>query len=99
MQATPSSPATALLFGDLSRAFLLSFALATLALLGGFLGAVIGVLFGWALQGALASLGIDRLSIPVVSIALYLVAAGLAGVIAARGGQADVLGTSRSYGP
>jgi putative ABC transport system permease protein len=54
-----------------------------IAVLGGFLGAVIGVLFGWALQGALASLGIDRLSIPFVSIALYLVAAGLAGVIAA----------------
>jgi putative ABC transport system permease protein len=54
-----------------------------IAVLGGFLGAVIGVLFGWALQGALASLGIDRLSIPVLSIALYLVAAGLAGVIAA----------------
>ena len=54
-----------------------------IAVLGGFLGAVIGVLFGWALQGALASLGINRLSIPVVSIVLYLGAAGLAGVIAA----------------
>jgi putative ABC transport system permease protein len=54
-----------------------------IAVLGGVLGAVIGVLFGWALQGALASLGIDRLSIPVVSIVLYLVAAALAGVIAA----------------
>jgi putative ABC transport system permease protein len=54
-----------------------------IAVLGGVLGAAIGVLFGWALQGALASLGIDRLSVPVGSIVLYLVAAGLAGVIAA----------------
>jgi putative ABC transport system permease protein len=54
-----------------------------IAVLGGVLGAAIGVLFGWAMQGSLASLGIDRLSVPVGSIALYLVAAGLAGVVAA----------------
>jgi putative ABC transport system permease protein len=54
-----------------------------IAVLGGVLGAAIGVLFGWAMQGALASLGIDRLSVPVGSIAIYLVAAGLAGVVAA----------------
>jgi putative ABC transport system permease protein len=54
-----------------------------IAVLGGILGAAIGVLFGWAMQGALASLGIDRLRVPIVSIAFYLVAAGLAGVIAA----------------
>jgi len=53
-----------------------------IAVLGGVLGAVIGVLFGWAMQGSLASLGIDRLSVPVGSIVLYLVAAGLAGVVA-----------------
>jgi putative ABC transport system permease protein len=54
-----------------------------IAVLGGVLGAAIGVLFGWAMQGALASLGIDRLAIPLGSIALYLVVAGLAGVVAA----------------
>jgi putative ABC transport system permease protein len=54
-----------------------------IAVLGGVLGAAIGVLFGWAMQGALASLGVDRLRVPFGSIALYLVAAGLAGVIAA----------------
>jgi putative ABC transport system permease protein len=54
-----------------------------IAVLGGVLGAAIGVLFGWAMQGSLASLGIDRLSVPVGSIVLYLVAAGLAGVVAA----------------
>jgi putative ABC transport system permease protein len=54
-----------------------------IAVLGGLLGAAIGVLFGWAMQGALASLGVDRLRVPFGSIALYLVAAGLAGVIAA----------------
>jgi putative ABC transport system permease protein len=54
-----------------------------IAVLGGVLGAAIGVLFGWAMQGALASLGVDRLRVPFGSIALYLAAAGLAGVIAA----------------
>jgi putative ABC transport system permease protein len=54
-----------------------------IAVLGGLLGAAIGVLFGWAMQGALAPLGIDRLRVPFASIALYLVAAGLAGVVAA----------------
>jgi putative ABC transport system permease protein len=54
-----------------------------IAVLGGVLGAAIGVLFGWAMQGALSSLGIDRLRVPIGSIALYLVAAGLAGVVAA----------------
>jgi putative ABC transport system permease protein len=53
------------------------------AVLGGVLGAAIGILFGWAMQGALASLGIDRLRVPVGSIALYILAAGLAGVVAA----------------
>jgi putative ABC transport system permease protein len=54
-----------------------------IAVLGGLLGAAIGVLFGWAMQGALAPLGIDRLRVPFVSIALYILAAGLAGVVAA----------------
>jgi putative ABC transport system permease protein len=54
-----------------------------IAVLGGLLGAAIGVLFGWAMQGSLASLGIDRLSVPVGSIVLYLVVAGVAGVVAA----------------
>ena len=54
-----------------------------IAVLGGVLGAAIGVLFGWAMQGALSSLGVDRLRVPFGSIALYLVAAGLAGVVAA----------------
>ena len=53
-----------------------------IAVLGGVLGAAIGVLFGWAMQGSLASLGVDRLSVPVASISLYLVAAGVAGVVA-----------------
>jgi putative ABC transport system permease protein len=54
-----------------------------IAVLGGVLGAAIGVLFGWAMQGALASLGIDRLRVPIGTILVYLVVAGLAGVIAA----------------
>jgi putative ABC transport system permease protein len=54
-----------------------------IAVLGGLLGAAIGVLFGWAMQGALAPVGIDRLRVPLGSVALYIAAAGLAGVLAA----------------
>jgi putative ABC transport system permease protein len=54
-----------------------------IAVLGGLLGAAIGVLFGWAMQGALASLGVDRLRVPFGLIVVYLIAAGLAGVVAA----------------
>jgi putative ABC transport system permease protein len=54
-----------------------------IAILGAAMGIVIGVLFGWAMQQALASLGINRLAIPVSSLLLYLVIAGIAGVVAA----------------
>jgi putative ABC transport system permease protein len=54
-----------------------------IAILGAVMGIVIGVLFGWAMQQALASLGINRLAIPVSSLLLYLVIAGIAGVVAA----------------
>jgi putative ABC transport system permease protein len=54
-----------------------------IAILGAVLGLAIGVFFGWALQQALAGEGITELRIPVPTLVVYLVLAGLAGVLAA----------------
>lgn len=54
-----------------------------IAVLGAVLGMVIGIAFGWALQRALAPLGIDRLAIPVGQLVFFLLAAALCGVLAA----------------
>lgn len=53
------------------------------AVIGALLGMVIGVLFGWAMQQALSNTGVTALSIPYRELAIYTVAAGLAGVVAA----------------
>lgn len=54
-----------------------------IAVLGAVLGVAIGVLFGWAMQQALAGQGITKLTIPPVQLLVYVVLAGLAGVLAA----------------
>ena len=54
-----------------------------IAILGAVLGLAIGALFGWALQQALVSEGVTELRIPVGQLVVYLVFAGLVGVIAA----------------
>ncbi|MGQ0669366.1 MAG: ABC transporter permease, partial [Actinomycetota bacterium] len=54
-----------------------------IAVLGAVLGIAIGVLYGWAMQQALAGEGVTELSVPGVQLLLYLVLAGLAGVLAA----------------
>ena len=54
-----------------------------IAVFGAVLGIAIGILFGWALQQALADQGITELKIPVGQLLVYLVFAGLAGVLAA----------------
>jgi putative ABC transport system permease protein len=54
-----------------------------IAILGAVLGIAIGVAFGWSLQQALASQGVTELRIPGGQLVLYLVLAGLAGVLAA----------------
>jgi putative ABC transport system permease protein len=56
-----------------------------IALLGAVLGITIGVLFGWALQQALASEGVTELAIPSAQLAIYLAFAAVAGVLAAVG--------------
>jgi putative ABC transport system permease protein len=54
-----------------------------IAILGAVLGIAIGVAFGWSIQQALASQGLTELRIPGGQLVLYLVLAGLAGVLAA----------------
>jgi putative ABC transport system permease protein len=68
-----------------------------IAALGGLLGVSSGIVIGVALQRALAEVGIAVLSVPVWQIALFLVGAGLVGVLAAlaparRAARMDVLG-------
>jgi putative ABC transport system permease protein len=67
-----------------------------IAVMGAALGIGIGVFFGWALQSALASSGVTELAIPGTQLILYLVLAGLAGVLTAvvparRASRLDVL--------
>ncbi len=54
-----------------------------IAVFGALLGMAIGMLFGFALQRALSGQGLTTLSIPVAQLLLYVVFAGLAGVLAA----------------
>jgi putative ABC transport system permease protein len=54
-----------------------------IAILGAVLGIVIGVAFGWSLQQSLVSKGVTELRIPVGQLIVYLIFAGIAGVLAA----------------
>jgi putative ABC transport system permease protein len=54
-----------------------------IAVMGALFGVVIGILFGWAMQQALAPQGFTELGIPGAQIAIYVVLAAVAGVLAA----------------
>jgi len=54
-----------------------------ISIIGALVGLLIGTFFGWALVEALADEGITEFSIPGGQLLLYLVLAGLAGVLAA----------------
>lgn len=67
-----------------------------IAVFGAVLGIVVGVLFGWALQQSLRNEGVTEFVLPVGQLTVYLVLAGLAGVLAAiwparRAAKLDVL--------
>ena len=67
-----------------------------IALIGGILGLTVGVFFGWALVRALADEGVTDFAVPVGQLVLFLVTAGLVGVVAAiwparRAAKLDVL--------
>ena len=54
-----------------------------ISVIGALVGMVIGIFFGWALVQALESEGITEFAIPGGELLLYLVLAGVAGVLAA----------------
>ncbi|MGH3453409.1 MAG: ABC transporter permease, partial [Nocardioidaceae bacterium] len=58
---------------------------AVIALMGAVIGAALGIGLGAALAQALKDQGIEAISIPVPQVVLYVVLAGLAGVLAAVG--------------
>jgi putative ABC transport system permease protein len=67
-----------------------------IAVLGAVLGLAVGTLFGWAIVEALDSEGVTSLVVPGGQLALYVVAAAVAGVLAAvfparRAARLDVL--------
>jgi putative ABC transport system permease protein len=67
-----------------------------IALFGGILGVAMGVLFGLAATAAIPETFIDVVSVPVQKLVLYLVVAGLFGVVAAifparRASRLDIL--------
>ncbi|MGH2684134.1 MAG: ABC transporter permease [Actinomycetota bacterium] len=56
-----------------------------IALIGGLLGLGVGIFFGWILVAALEDEGLRTLALPGTQLLLFLVFAGLAGVLAAIG--------------
>src|SRR5437763_1215454 len=63
---------------------------------GAVLGLAVGAFFGWAAVQAMGSIGVDRVSFPAFRLIMFVVVAGLAGVIAAifparRAAKLDVL--------
>jgi putative ABC transport system permease protein len=67
-----------------------------IALIGGILGLTVGVFFGWALVRALADEGVTDFAVPAGQLVVFLVTAGLVGVVAAiwparRAAKLDVL--------
>jgi putative ABC transport system permease protein len=67
-----------------------------IAVLGAVLGLAIGVFFGWTIVRALNSQGITEFNLPVGQLVLFVVAAALAGILAAvlpgrRAARIDVL--------
>ena len=67
-----------------------------ITILGAVLGLGVGAFFGWAAVSAMGDIGVDRLSFPAFRLVMFVVVAGLAGVVAAifparRAARLDVL--------
>jgi putative ABC transport system permease protein len=67
-----------------------------IAVFGGLLGIAIGVVFGIAVQHAVSDKGLDVLSVPVPTLAAYIVLSAVIGVLAAawpawRAARLDIL--------
>ncbi|MEO1061219.1 MAG: FtsX-like permease family protein [Actinomycetota bacterium] len=73
---------------------------AVVSVFGGILGVGVGVAFGWLAVQAIPDSIIDQLAVPVTSLVVYVVIAGIAGLIAAslparRAARLDVLDAIR----
>jgi putative ABC transport system permease protein len=67
-----------------------------IAVFGAVLGIAVGAFFGWAMVQALKDQGVSKLAFPVGQLIVYVVVAGIAGVVAAilparRAAKLDVL--------
>jgi putative ABC transport system permease protein len=67
-----------------------------IAVFGAVLGIAVGAFFGWAMVQALKDQGVSKLAFPVGQLVIYVVVAGIAGVVAAilparRAAKLDVL--------
>jgi putative ABC transport system permease protein len=67
-----------------------------ITILGAVLGLGVGAFFGWAAVSAMGDIGVDRLSLPAFRLIMFVVVAGVAGVVAAifparRAARLDVL--------
>jgi putative ABC transport system permease protein len=67
-----------------------------IAVLGAVLGLIVGVFFGWTVVRASRGLGITEFTLPAGQLVIYVVAAGLAGILAAilpgrRAAKTDML--------
>jgi len=67
-----------------------------ITILGAVLGLGVGAFFGWAAVSAMGDIGVDRLSFPAIRLIIFVVVAGMAGVVAAifparRAARLDVL--------
>jgi putative ABC transport system permease protein len=67
-----------------------------IAVIGGLLGIVVGIFWGWAMTRALHDQGITHFSLPTTQLVVFLIASAVAGVVAAvlpawRAGRLDVL--------
>ena len=56
-----------------------------ISVVGALVGATLGIALGLALTRALADQGIDQIAVPAIQLGLYVVAAAVAGVVAAVG--------------
>jgi putative ABC transport system permease protein len=54
-----------------------------ITILGAVLGLAVGAFFGWAAVSAMGDIGVDRLSLPAFRLVMFVVVAGLAGIVAA----------------